>query len=75
MNFLGDFKVLNAHVRDIEDLLDWHTQTWGRGVDIRGNTWDAFQDGSDVLIEVYGNDTSLVQTLYGWIEDEGFDLS
>tara|TARA_R110000851_G_C12739234_1_gene530656 strand:+ start:298 stop:525 length:228 start_codon:yes stop_codon:yes gene_type:complete len=74
MGYIGGFKVFEADANEIQDLIDWNTQSFGRGASLGDTTYDVFQDGTDVLVDVYGSDRSVVQTIYVWIEDEGYDL-
>ena len=55
MGYIGGFKVFDADANEIQDLLDWNTQSFGRGASLGDTTYDVFQDGTDVLVDVYGS--------------------
>ena len=51
MGYIGGFKVFDADAKEIQDLLDWNTQSFGRGVSIGDTTYEVFQDGSEVICD------------------------
>tara|TARA_R110001599_G_C11699327_1_gene602829 strand:+ start:204 stop:437 length:234 start_codon:yes stop_codon:yes gene_type:complete len=75
MGYIGGFKVFEADAEEIQDLIDWNTQSFGRGAFLGDTTYEVFQDGSEVLIEVYGSDAQAFDMIYYWVEDEGHYVS
>jgi len=73
MEYLGGFKVFDADAVEIENLIDWNNESFGRGVSLPVD-YEIFQEGADVIIYVYGNKLSAVDAIISWVEDEGYEV-